>query len=128
MATRNESLKDLLNQMEGFLSSKSVIGEPLELNGMVVLPLLDVSLGAGAGARDREKAGAIGGGVSAKMSPSAVLVIKDGQIRLVNIKNQDTVTKALDMVPDILDRFKPARREEDAVIVETVKKAEESEN
>ena len=62
------------------------------------------------------------------MSPSAVLVIKDGQIRLVNIKNQDTVTKALDMVPDILDRFKPARREEDAVIVETVKKAEESEN
>lgn len=128
MASRNESLKELLNQMEGFVSSKSVIGEPMELNGMVVLPLLDVSLGAGAGARDREKAGGVAGGVSAKMSPSAVLVLKDGAVRVVNIKNQDTVTKALDMVPDILDRFKPARREEDAVIVETVKKAEASED
>ena len=128
MASRNESLKELLNQMEGLVSSKSVIGEPMELNGMVVLPLLDVSLGAGAGARDREKAGGVAGGVSAKMSPSAVLVLKDGAVRVVNIKNQDTVTKALDMVPDILDRFKPARREEDAVIVETVKKAEASED
>lgn len=124
MANRNESLKDLLNQMEGFVSTKSVIGEPMTLNDMVILPLLDVSLGAGAGARDREKAGGLAGGVSAKMSPSAVLVIKDGQVRIVNIKNQDTVTKALDMVPDILDRFKPARRAEDAVIVETVKSQE----
>ena len=127
MANRNESLKDLLNHMEGFVSTKSVIGEPMNLHGMVILPLLDVYLGAGAGARDREKAGAVAGGVSAKMSPSAVLVIKDGQVRIVNIKNQDTVTKALDMVPDILDRIKPARREEDAVIIETVKSADSEE-
>ena len=45
MANRNESLKDLLNHMEGFVSTKSVIGEPMNLNGMVILPLLDVSLG-----------------------------------------------------------------------------------
>jgi len=25
---------------------------------------------------------------------------------LVNIKNQDTVTKILDMIPDLIDRFK----------------------
>ena len=54
-------------------------------------------------------------------------MIKDGQVRIVNIKNQDTVTKALDMVPDILDRIKPARREEDAVIIETVKSADSEE-
>ena len=39
------------------------------------------------------------------MSPSAVLVIKDGSTKLVNIKNQDVVTKVLDLVPDIVDRF-----------------------
>ena len=37
--------------------------------------------------------------------PSAVLVIKDGQTKLVNIKNQDGMTKILDMVPDFVDRF-----------------------
>jgi len=120
-------LKELLNQMEGFVSTKSVIGEPMNLNGMVIVPLLDVSMGAGAGSKDRSSAGGVGGAVSAKMSPSAVLVIKEGQIRLVNIKNQDTVTKALDMVPDILDRFTPSRRAEDQVIVETVKKNAEEE-
>ena len=39
------------------------------------------------------------------MSPSAVLVIKNGQTKLVNIKNQDAVTKVLDLVPDIVDKF-----------------------
>lgn len=39
------------------------------------------------------------------MTASAVLVIQGGQIRLVNVKNQDTVTKVLDMVPDLIDRF-----------------------
>ena len=39
------------------------------------------------------------------MTPSAVIVIQDGKTRLVNIKNQDTITKILDMVPDVVDRF-----------------------
>ena len=36
--------------------------------------------------------------MSAKMSPSAVLVIQNGVTKLVNIKQQDAVTKVLDMV------------------------------
>ena len=46
------------------------------------------------------------GGLGGKMIPSAVLVIQNGTTRLVNIKNQDTMTKILDMVPDVIDRFK----------------------
>ena len=54
------------------------------------------------------------------MSPSSVLVIKDGQTRLVNIKQQDTVTKVLDMVPDLLDKFRGTNKEEDEIIKEAV--------
>jgi len=43
--------------------------------------------------------------MTAKMSPSAVLVIQNGATKLVNIKNQDTVTKILDMVPDVVDKI-----------------------
>lgn len=39
------------------------------------------------------------------MSPSAVLVIQNGVTRLVNIKQQDAVTKVLDMVPDLVNKF-----------------------
>ena len=38
------------------------------------------------------------------MSPSAVLVIQDGHTKLVNIKNQDSITKILDMVPELVDK------------------------
>ena len=44
------------------------------------------------------------------MTPSAVLVIQNGHTKLVNIKNQDTITKLLDMVPDVMDRFTSAKR------------------
>ena len=46
-----------------------------------------------------------GGAMTGKVSPSAVLVIQNGTTKLVNIKNQDTVTKILDMVPDVVDKF-----------------------
>ena len=50
------------------------------------------------------------------MTPSAVLVIQNGHTKLVNIKNQDTITKLLDMVPDVMDRF--TSRKEDNVTEE----------
>ena len=43
--------------------------------------------------------------MNGKMSPSAVLVIHNGHTKLVNIKNQDSVTKILDLIPDLVDRF-----------------------
>ena len=60
------------------------------------------------------------------MSPSAVLVIQGGKTRLVNIRNQDTITKILDMVPDVMDRFSSGKdkkmTEED--VVEILEKGE----
>ena len=43
--------------------------------------------------------------MSAKMSPSAVLVIQNGVTRLVNVKNQDALTKVMDMAPDLINKF-----------------------
>lgn len=125
-----EALRDLLEQMEGFVTTKTVVGEPIHINDTIILPLVDVSFGAAAGSGDKqaEKKGNdfVGGGVGAKMSPSAVIVIKDGQTRLVNIKNQDTVTKVLDMVPDVIDRFKGGHKREDQIIMEALKAKEEN--
>ena len=124
--TAQESLKELLNAMETFITTKTVVGEPIYMNDTIILPLVDVQFGAGVGGKNKSGAGApeghsAAGGMGAKMSPSAVLVIKDGQTRLVNIKQQDTVTKVLDMVPDLIDRLKGTHKAEDEVIVEAVK-------
>ncbi|MCR4923616.1 MAG: GerW family sporulation protein [Lachnospiraceae bacterium] len=101
----NQIVDSLLTGMDGFLSSKTVVGEPLEVNGATIIPFVDVSFGVGAGNFRGEKKDNGAGGISGKMSPSAVLIIANGTTRIVNIKNQDGLTKILDMIPDIINNY-----------------------
>lgn len=97
----------LFEGMDGFLSAKTVVGEPITVNDTIILPLVDVSFGVAAGATnktDKMNKNAAAGGMGGKMSPSAVLVIHDGITRLVNVKNQDSVSKIIDMVPEVIDK------------------------
>lgn len=98
----NNIVSTMMKGMEGFLSAKTVVGEPTIIGDTTIVPLVDVSFGVGAGASSETKGG---GGLTGKMSPSAVLVIKNDTVRLVNVKNQDSLTKILDMVPDLIDKF-----------------------
>ena len=100
----NAVMESLLKGVNTVLSTKTVVGEAKQIGDVIILPLVDVSFGIGAGASINEKRSGGSGGVGGKMTPSAVLVIKDGHTKLVNIKNQDTVTKILDMIPDIVDK------------------------
>lgn len=100
-----ETVESLFEGMDGVVSSKTVVGEAIHINGTIILPLVDVSFGMGAGAFSAEKKDKGLGGIGGRISPSAVIVIQDGKTRLVNIKNQDMITKILDMVPDVIDRF-----------------------
>lgn len=104
-----KNVDSLFTGMENFISTKTVVGEAIHIDDTIILPLVDVSFGVGAGAsegkEDKKNRDVGGGALGAKISPSAVLVIKNGQTKLVNIKNQDSLTKLIDMVPDIMERF-----------------------
>lgn len=104
-------IESLMNGMNAVLSTKTVVGEATQIGDTIILPLVDVTFGVGAGASAGDKKNGGGGGFSAKMSPSAVLVIKNGSTKLVNIKNQDMVTKIIDMIPDIVDKFTAPKEE-----------------
>ena len=101
-----ETVDALFKGMNGVVSSKTVVGDAIHIGDTIILPLVDVSFGVGAGAFAGEKKNNAGGGMTGKVTPSAVLVIQNGATKLVNIKNQDTVTKILDMIPDVIDKFK----------------------
>ncbi len=108
-------MESLLKGVDSVLSTKTVVGEAKEFGDTIILPLVDVTFGIGAGGSAAEKKDGAGGGLTGKMSPSAVLVIKDGHTKLVNIKNQDTLTKILDMVPDIVDKFTTKKEDKDMI-------------
>ncbi|MBQ9991676.1 MAG: GerW family sporulation protein [Lachnospiraceae bacterium] len=116
-------MTSLLKGVDSVLSTKTVVGEAITIGDTIILPLVDVSFGLGAGAGCQDKKSNGGGGVGGKMSPSAVLVIKDGHTKLVNIKQQDTMTKILDMVPDVLDRFTSKNGKEELMSDEDAKNA-----
>ncbi|MDO4616690.1 MAG: GerW family sporulation protein [Lachnospiraceae bacterium] len=103
--TFNSTVESLLKGMDGFLTTKTVVGEPIQAGENILLPLADMSFGVGAGAFGENAKQRATGGLGAKITPSAILVINGTGVRVVSVKNQDAVTKVMDMVPDLINRF-----------------------
>lgn len=91
--------------MNTFLTTKTVVGEPIIVGDTTIVPLVDVSCGMAAGTFDNTSKSNGGGGMSAKISPTAMLIIQEGRTKVVNIKNQDAITRLLDMVPDLVNKI-----------------------
>lgn len=126
----NATVESLFKGLDGFLTTKTVVGDAVKFDdGTIILPLVEVSFGVGAGAFAGDTKNNAGGGMGGKISPSSVLVIKDGTSKLVNIKDQDSVTKILDMVPDLINKFTKGSKKKEEVdekVEEVIKSQTES--
>lgn len=124
------NIDTLFNKMESLITTKTVVGDAINFGNVIIVPLIDVSFGVGVGAagedannanikdsaEDKESAkskkenkssGGVGvaGGLGGKITPSAVLVIVDGNVTLVNIKNQDSINKLIDLAPGLISKL-----------------------
>ena len=111
----NNTVESLFKGMDSFITTKTVVGDAIHIGDTIILPLVDVSFGVAAGAFSQEKKNNGAGGMGGKINPSAVLVIQNGVTKLVNIKNQDGMTKILDMVPDFINKFTSGKDTEDII-------------
>ncbi len=100
----DQTVHSLYDGLDHVISTKSVVGEPQQIGDTIIVPLMDVSFGMGAGAFNKEKSDTGAGGIGGKMSPTAVLVIHNGVTRLVSVKNQDAILKIIDMAPDVVEK------------------------
>ncbi|MDO4977437.1 MAG: GerW family sporulation protein [Eubacteriales bacterium] len=123
-----ETVSSLFHGLDQVMSAKTVVGEPQIIGDTIILPLVDVSFGMGAGAFGKEKSDSSGGGIGGKVTPSAVLIIKDGSTRLINVRNQDTVMKLIDMVPDVANKVVSMIKGDDPEVKEAVKEELKSES
>lgn len=116
------TVASLFDGMDKFMSSKTVVGDVVHIKDKIIIPLIDVSFGVGAGAWDKTDKGSAAGGLGGKMSPAAVLVISDDGVKMVPVsRSQDVVSKVIDMVPDIINKFtKGSDRDDTEEIVEDV--------
>ena len=104
----SNNLDTLFNKMESIISTRTVVGQPIHLDGVIIVPLIEVAFGVGAGvsdARDEKGSENGGAGLGGKITPTAVLVVIDGTVQLVSVKNEDSIKKLIDLVPGILSKF-----------------------
>jgi len=107
----NESLETLFSHLERFLKTETVIGEPIVVGETTLIPIITVSFGCGGGGGggkdDKGNDGmGTGVGVGAKISPDAVVVIKDDTVTMLPVKSKSNIEKLVSMVPEIVKKIK----------------------
>lgn len=110
MANHNtqELLNALFQGLDGFVQSKTVVGEPIVVGNTTLIPLMEVSCGMASGAfmKENQKKGDGGAGaMSSKITPAAMLIIQDGRTKLIRVKNEDAFSKIIDMIPEAIDKI-----------------------
>lgn len=101
----NDTVNSLFQGMDGFVSTKTVVGDAIHIGDTIIVPLVNVTFGVAAGAFKDEKKINSGGGLGGKLSPSAVLVIHNGVTRMISVDRNSGIEKILDMIPDFVDKF-----------------------
>ena len=113
-----ETVSSLFQGMDSLVSAKTVVGDAIHLGDTTIIPLMDVTFGIGAGAFGGERKSNDSGGMGGKMTPCALLIMSGGSTKLINVKNQGSLNKILDMVPDLMNKF--GKNKEEGEDVDTV--------
>ncbi len=124
-----ELLDLVLGKLETVADSNAVVGEPIELGGVTLVPLTRISLGFGLGGGEGEGQGfgpgahagkkqpggaqgkgvGVGTGGGAKVRPVGVAIFSDDGVEILPIKDKKGLMDRLfDKIPDLVDMVKEA--------------------
>jgi len=121
-----DSLGAVGQSIERLISSKTVIGDPITIGGITLVPVVDVVFGLGSsGAGDtpgaaraatdghdpgKVKDGAVTFATGARVSPRALIVIKADQVEVYPLSAGSPIERILDRLPSltgtILDKIR----------------------
>ena len=106
-------VKTTLGEIEKLLSTRTVVGEPITIEGTTLVPLISVGFGFGAGGGEgkgeaRQKGEGAGGGTGggAWVKPIAVVIVDKEGVRIESIKGgiASAVEKIGETVPRIIEK------------------------
>jgi uncharacterized spore protein YtfJ len=118
-----ELIEDVLARFEGLSQTKTVVGEPMELKGKILVPLIEVSIGvaggggAGEGAVEKGNEGkgegkGVGGGM--KVAPVSVICIDDHGVSAFTLgEKKGFVDKLADIMPQLIEKAAAAKKEKE---------------
>ena len=103
-------VKAVMEQIKETVRSETVVGEPVQAEDSVIIPISRVTFGFGVGGGSREganKGSGTGTGCGATIEPVAFVVVSKGKAQLLPLKSREaTLTRIIDLVPSLLDLVK----------------------
>lgn len=115
-----ENIDSMFERFENFLKEKTVIGEPMEMGNVTLIPACTVSFGMGNGGGDgTDQKGnggtGTGGGFGARITPTAMIVVKGDNVEILPISKGHAFEKLIDMVPNLMDKIDMKMKKEDEI-------------
>ncbi|MGP8329167.1 MAG: GerW family sporulation protein [Methanosarcinaceae archaeon] len=107
-------IKEVTGELERLVTTKTVIGEPVEAAGKIIIPVTKVSFGFGSGGGegkgDKGETGfGGGGGAGAKIEPIAFIVVSEDEARLLTISGKTDFGKIIESVPEVIDKIRSVK-------------------
>ena len=109
-----------LQRIKEMVDSNTIIGEPITMaDGTLILPVSKVSFGFASGGSDfpsktpKELFGG-GSGAGVSISPIAFLVVKDGNVKMLQLASQEAnaTDRIINTLPDVLDKLQDMFKKE----------------
>ncbi len=100
----------VLEKLKGIAQTETVIGKPILLEGLSLIPVSKVSVGFGLGGQNgKSDLAGTGGGLT--VEPIAFLAVSGDSVRILNLsREKDAFARAIDLVPEVLDLLKKDKK------------------
>ena len=117
METTQKVLQSMYDKLDNFLKTETVIGETIVVDNIKLIPIITASFGLGGGIGEEDNESGGGGGLGCKISPDAILVIKDNQVEMMPVNTSGSLDKLIEKVPELLEKINSCRekKKEEAV-------------
>jgi len=111
-----ETLKVITEEIANMISTKTVIGEHITIEGRTIIPVTKVSFGFGSGGGEgKAKAGdqgtGSGGGGGACVQPIAFLVVSKEDVQLFALKEKGVIERISAVIPEIMEKCTKMKEE-----------------
>ena len=112
----DDLLKTITEEIADMVSTKTVIGEHIIVEGKTIIPVTKVSFGFGSGGGEgKMKAGEEGtgggGGGGASIQPVAFLVVTPEDVQVFSIKGKGALAQLTEIMPEMMEKCKSMMEE-----------------
>lgn len=110
-----------LDKIRSMLGTETIVGDPIYMDDVKIIPVSKLSFGVATGGSDFQPKTSQktmfggGGGAGVSVTPVAFLVVKDGDVKLMQVYSEpSSAERSLAVLPDVFEKIKKLFSKKDA--------------